>query len=266
LELNNLSYKKTGLGNRIFKYLERIGHREATFTIALDEERAKILFSDNKIVQQDLCIVPVSAYGAPYKQKSNYFQKKFNLDKEKKIILYAGSITADWTMCLEVAKEAKKFDDHWVMVFHGPRHDKNYLNKLLAIINNSEKVKISTDWVPYERLDEIISSADIGIALYRDYCLNTQLIGSASGKIAHYLKCGIPIITNNFPSIKKVIDDYKCGIAINNIDDISFAVKEILRNRDIFRQNAFKCYNSKYNFTKYFKEVIDRIESSQKAL
>ena len=257
LELNNLLWEKK---RHRFKALEIKYNHRAIATITQDEERANILRKDNKLRNQEIILMPISARGSSYTNKHYYFHNKFSLSRDKKIILHAGSI-AFWASCIEIAEAALHWNKNWVLVFHGPRHFKDYLEKLVPYTRRSDNIKISLDWLPYDRLNEIIASGDIGIAIYQGYCLNNRLIGSASGKIAHYLQCGIPTITNDFPSLKRIVNVYKCGECVSDVNYVNECIRKILNNYEEYRENAFMCYEQRYNFSNNFKKVISKVNS-----
>ncbi|MDH3973174.1 MAG: hypothetical protein OEV42_02740 [Deltaproteobacteria bacterium] len=256
LELNNLSWDKK---RPLFKFFERLGNKRAICTIIQDEERAGILLKDNRVEDQEVIILPVSARGAAYRKKSNYLREKLGIPEDKKIVLYAGCISG-WAMCVELAEASSKWNEEFVLVLHGPRHEKDCLERLMPYTEDG-RVRLSLDWVPYGELDALISSGDVGIALYRGDVLNNRLIGAASSKFAQYLKCGIPIITNDYSSIRKVINKYKCGECIADISESGIAIEEIFGNYLTYSKGAYECYEKRYNFSSNFKPVIDKLST-----
>lgn len=257
LELH-LSAEGRTIEERVFKKYERIYNKSAAFTITQDEERARLLAEDNEVSFDDVVMVPVCADGPRFEKRSNYLREKFNLSDDDKIILYAGFIS-DWAMCEELAKAALSWPDNWVLILHSHGYnDEGYIRKIKRY--EGVKVKVSLEPVPYDDLPSFLASADIGVALYRDIGKNFTAIGSASGKLAHYLKSGLPVITNDYPSIKKIIDFYRCGVCIGGLTNISAAIEEIANNYDSMHSNAYRCYEERYMFSRNFKEVVGRIK------
>lgn len=66
--------------------------------------------------------------------------------------------------------------------------------------------------VPPDELCRYTSSADVGIHLIRNTCLNHYYC--APNKIFEYLMCGIPQIISDFPEMTSVLDDGRCGWGI----------------------------------------------------
>ena len=243
---------------KVFNKYERLLNQQAVATITQDNERAKILSGRNGIPLASILTVPVCADGPKYVRKTDWLRKKFNLSTDDTIILYAGYIT-DWAMCIEMAKDAIDWPDGRVLVLHSHSYqEEDYLRKLRKFIGN--KVKLSLESVSYEDLPELIASADIGIALYKDLGKNFTLTGSASGKIAHYLKCGLPVISNNYPSIKEVLEGYDCGVCIESPAEMNSAIDKIQNKYKEMHENAYRCYEDRYMFSRQFAKVIDFIE------
>ena len=241
------------------KALERWCNRRASFTIIQDDERARLLAAANGISISQIITVPNSPLGRAARQDSDYLREKFQIPKERKIILHAGGL-ADWTMSLELAEATRTWSGDWVLIFH-TREAQNgdaYLDKVRAAADNS-RVLFSLQPVPYAQLDALVGSADIGIALYRDIGENVSQIGLSSGKLAQYLKCGLPVVTTDFPSLRQIIEGYRCGICVSDPQEVGQAVSEILECYDTYSTNSVVCYNELFAPEKHFDEVLERL-------
>ena len=253
------------IGAGFLKKMEIWSNKKHSFSIIQDRNRADLLIKNNHINKKQIILLPNSSLGKARKKKSDYLQKKFSIPIGKKIILYAGSIT-DWSMSLEIVESARFWPDNTVLVMHTRRmldNDK-YTLSIKKHVDNS-KIIISDEPVPLNELEELIASADIGIALYKivtKYKTNTNLttIGLSSGKIAQYLKCGVPVITIDFPDLKKLINKYQCGICIKNAAEIGGAITAILKNQNNFILNSVACYNNKFEFSQPFTKIINEID------
>ncbi len=246
------------VGPAALKIIERQHNRRTLLTITQDEVRKHLLIEQNGLAGDSVLLLPVCADGEPFRIRTAVLQETLGLSPEKKIVLYAGFI-ADWAMCEELAIAAQSWPADWVLVFHGHGyHDAAYLRKVRK--HASEKVRFSPGPVPYEQLSELLASADVGVALYRDLGENFTLIGSASGKLAHYLRSGLPVIVNRYPSISSVVDRYGCGCAVENPSQVGGAVRRILSNHEQMRAAAFRCYEDNYMFSKHFGAVFEKLE------
>jgi glycosyltransferase involved in cell wall biosynthesis len=239
------------------KNIERSFHGKALFTITQDKERARIMASENNVANDSFVTIPVCADGDSFREKTNCLRQRLGLNTEKIIVLYAGFL-AEWALCEEIAITAKSWPDNCVLVLHSHGyHDAEYLQKLRQY--EGDKVRFSGSPVDYDDLPALLASADIGVALYKDLGTNFTHIGSASGKLAHYLKSGLPVIVNDYPQVSKIVDTYNCGIGIGGVEAIGDAIVCICRDYEKMREGAFSCYENEFRFSKHFQKVLKRI-------
>jgi glycosyltransferase involved in cell wall biosynthesis len=239
------------------KNIERSFHGKALFTITQDEARARIMASENDIASDTFVTIPVCADGEPFRDKTDFLRQRLGLDADKIIVLYAGFI-ADWALCEEIAVAAQSWPDKYVLVLHSHGyHDSEYVRKLRRY--EGERVRFSETPVAYEDLPALLASADIGIALYKDLGSNFTLVGSASGKLAHYLKSGLPVVVNAYPKIAEIVDRFNCGIGVGGVEAVGDAIAHICRDYAEMREGAFRCYESEFRFSNHVQKVLKRL-------
>ncbi len=246
---------------KMIKSFEKWASQLAKFTIIQDRRRAKFLVEDNKLKYENIEYIPVSVFHHKIK-KSHYLQKKFKISSDKKILLYAGEIEAG-TMGMELVKSAQSWNKDFVLVMHASRLNsstREYIKNMQAF-NKSKQVYFSLNPVEWEKVPDLISSADIGLAFYRNLSKNYSEIGMSSGKIASYLQAGLPIITSDFPSLREIINDYKIGRYVKDPYQIGKAAIAIFRMYNVYHKNAQRCFKEKYDNIKYFPPIIARIKS-----
>jgi glycosyltransferase involved in cell wall biosynthesis len=237
--------------------LEIVAHNNSTATIIQDEERKKILYEYNEICDDNIktLFLPVSMIGDSVIDKNDYLFEKCGIPRDKKILLQLGMI-GQARMSEEIAKSALKWPNDWVLVMHGSGNDaiKNKIRKI-----NNKNLYISDETLPFDGIPQVVASADIGLVFYKSNSdfnfYNNFYIGASSGQLAHHLQCGLPIISIDIPSLKDVIDEFSCGLVVDNADSIESAAKSILANYSIYRRNAFDCFNEMYRYERYFKEI-----------
>jgi glycosyltransferase involved in cell wall biosynthesis len=139
----------------------------------------------------------------------------------------------------------------------GRRRGLDALHGVLAGFTTEVKnglAKIRNDFA-YDDLDQVYSSADIGLAFYNTEILGTncQTIGLSSGKIARYLFHGIPVIINNETSLVNLINEYQCGVIINHWDELNNACNLIKDNYLDYSKNACNCFNQVLAVEKHFE-------------
>jgi len=245
----------------LYKELEEECSRRSYFTIVADERRASYLMKDNHILPDKVLCIPVGSTGAPYRNKSSFLREKLGIDPGKKIMLFVGTIF-DGMMCLELARSAQSWNDDKVLVLHSRERfsdDNPYINQIRGLTSTG-KVYLSTDPVPWDMLHTLISSGDIGLVFYKNLSRNFYETSRSSNKTALFLQAGLPIITIDFPGFQELIDQYHCGKYTGNTDEVEHLADDILSNYSTYRENAFRCFTSEYEFSGHFRSVLDRVE------
>jgi glycosyltransferase involved in cell wall biosynthesis len=265
--LELLQYSSSlNLNQRLMKNLEIVCSQKCVFTVIPDINRGKVFARENSIPENKLRYLPVSLTGQPVLVKGRYFRDLFNIPESKHIVLYAGNIR-EWAMCLEIVKFVMEWPKDCVLVMHtwkSDSKDDKYFQKIKNIAEPS-RVYFSTCPVPYEKLAEVLSSADVGLALYRPIDANFSETGSSSNKLAQYSQVGLPVISNNIQSIRSVFDRFGNGVCVDHPEKISEALEIIYLNYDKYRDGAFETYKNHYNFSVAFDPILAEIMRMNKS-
>ena len=249
------------LRQHLLKDCEIICSRGCDFIVIPGESRGKIFARANGIEEGKIRYLPVSTAGEPMLTKSRYFRDLFNIPDDKKVVLYAGNII-EWAMCREIVESVDRWPSDFALVMHTWKRDiasYEYYQELVKIAD-SNRVYFSTQPVPYERLPEVLSSADVGLLFYRPIDANFIEIGSSSNKLAQYVRAGLPVISNDLPSIRRIFDTYGSGVCVGHPDQIGDALGIIFDDYDRFRQGAFNSYKSHYNFSEAFRPILSELK------
>jgi len=242
---------------KIRKSLENYFSKNAQITITQDNYRTDVLVEDNDIDRNRVLIVPNSYYF------TNQKPCNFNLQipADKKIIIYTGSIIPEMAI-EEIVNGVDSWPKNTLLLLHAP-YSTDYLEEIRQLIkknNIEQKVIISTGQLSFEDLCCLIKKADIGISFYRP--INKSFALGPAGKVSFYLSQGIPIITNKIPSVVDLVKEYRCGICVDSAKGLGDAIRTILDNYSEFSANTRICYEKELEFSKYFKKVLEKIESS----
>jgi glycosyltransferase involved in cell wall biosynthesis len=250
-------YLKNRLSAWFKKPLERRAHRRARFTIALDEERARTLLADNRLPGADVVIVPTSPLALGRALDRDYLRRRLGIAPGQKILLHSGGIT-DVYRSLELAESVRRWPPDWTLVIHGFSTDPVYVARLRALADGRRLV-VSTDLVPYQELDDLVASADIGLALYRGF--DSNHVAMASGKVLQYLKCGVPAIATDFPSLRRILHGHGSGRCVRDEGDLEPAAREILADHRAWSDRARRCFEDHFDFAVHFEAVIRRLRA-----
>jgi glycosyltransferase involved in cell wall biosynthesis len=251
---------------RLAKRLETKCLQGVAKTITQDQFRAEALAKENAIDLSRIITVPNSPIGPPplIKEK-DYLQRRLAIPKSvSAIVLHLGEIGPE-LLSLELAKTTVDWPSECLLVFHERRIRSRESGYLRAIEQaGAGRVLISLAPVSYDDLDRLVSSGKIGVLLYRsDLGLNFTLAG-ASGKLAHYLRCGLPVVSLDLPGVAQVLEKFSCGICVKSVDEMGEAIWRILMRYERYSSNAIKCYRENYEFGAHFEKVLQVIGSLRK--
>jgi glycosyltransferase involved in cell wall biosynthesis len=163
-------------------------------------------------------------------------------------------------MVQELAQSAKKWDSTWTLILHGWKVKRDYLDELKKACDGKHVI-LSEEVVELEQLDELVSSADIGIALYKPVDRNIYDMAQSSGKIWQYLRCGLPVITVDFPSLQEMMTDGRFGVCVHQPEEMESAIDIILSNYSEYKVRAMNYYKLYGDFSVSFKPILERFQT-----
>lgn len=262
LELSCLSDFKR-FTDRLLKRLERWSSRRAAACIVQDHLRASALIKEHGLNPVRIVIVPNAPCGVSKQGRSNYLREKLAIPSGLTIVLHAGMISPA-TCSLDLAAAAASWPDNYCLVFHERIQRDINDSDLQAILSASAgKAYLSLNPVPLDQLDVVISSADIGIVVYNESLgPNFSLMAGASGKLAYYLRDGLPVVCVG-EAFRQIVESYGCGVCVLGFAAVRNAVDTILADYDRYSANAKRCYSAEYEFSRHFERVIASIEFSR---
>ncbi|MDR2057664.1 MAG: glycosyltransferase [Dysgonamonadaceae bacterium] len=132
---------------------------------------------------------------------------------KKKVLLYQGAVNIG--RGIEWVIDAMPYLDDYVFYVVG---DGDVLNELKTKVNNKhlEDRVVFTGRIPFEQLSGYTQIADIGINLLENMGLNYYY--SLPNRIFDYIRNHIPILTVDFPEIRKIVAHYEVGTLINHFE------------------------------------------------
>ena len=261
LEIRFLSEFKDSFLRRM-KCLEKQCSRGSIFIIIQDLWRADALASENKLDTSKIMIVPNGPCGPPITARSDFLQRRFQISPSELLILHLGMICPE-VFSFELAEVAGSWREGTKLIFHD-REKRDRTDPYLRDIEEvgQGRVLLSLDPVPYDDLDTIVSSAHIGVVLYQTQKgPNFGLMAGASGKLGHYLRCGLPVIVLDLPGLGELITKYQCGIPVKNLAETEQAIRKIEGQYETYRANAFRCYTEVYEFGAHFRQALEKIDA-----
>ena len=255
-----------------FKIVERTASKNVSFWIAQDEMRAKMLSDENHLQSRPSLLIPVSSHGIA-NQTERRLRDSLNIPNDKKVAIAVGSIS-EWTMMDEVLGSLPNWPEDWVLIIHDRYgHTQSRLNalKLEEKLLSKSRLYLSTD-AP-EDVDDmgyILSGVDCGLAFYRPINgnpflgNNIRFLGRSSGKIATYLRFGIPVITNIGAPMMNDIREYQLGEVISDPNELPRCLRLGNFSNRKNCQNYFKTHLDFENHSDEFWKLLEKSVSEYK--
>ncbi len=240
--------------SRLWKLLERILTPRADLVVSPEENRSNIYLEEYHAKGMPLLIRNCPPFKEPVKSSNlSDYLKSFGV-KFKTIVLYQGLL--DYSRCIEeMIDSAKYFSDGNVLVLLGGGKDEWAEPGLMK---EFPKNVVHIPYVPYPQLVAYTSSADVGILFYRNTCRNNYYC--APNKLFEYMMMGLPVITNDYPGIKKFVEGENVGLCANpeNPFDVARAVDKLASNPDLYQEmksNCLRLSREVYNWETEFKKL-----------
>jgi glycosyltransferase involved in cell wall biosynthesis len=247
---------------RLFKSLERRAAQRSSLTIEHDVERCDLLVEDLGLERCRVVIVPNAPIGPAHACPSVLLHRRLDLAEETRLLLCPGTMGEAFAT-ETVVRAAQSLPDGWRCVVHSaqPRGTDDPYLQLLRDVDTSGRVTFSLAPVPYERIDELLGSARIGIALYSaDSGANYSTVGLASGKLTHFLKLGVPVIVSPLPGLADFVRRNGVGEVLETPDALGEIVARIERDWGRYHENALRCFDAHLSYERAFEPVIAAVD------
>jgi len=242
--------------------LEHKGIRKSLFLITPDKLHADFIGQRLKIKDLKFVTIPGGTLGKATRSESSFLHKRLGISTDQKIVLHSGGF-GPWFDSKTLAKSSAKLPYGYSLVFHVSHNvsGDEYYNEYVKCRDGSDKSVFSMSPVATSELDELISSATIGIAWYSTEILGYRatMLGLAAGKVGNYLKCGIPVIVPDYDSLR-YITEYSCGKQIADLSQLSDAIAEMDKNYHVYSENALLCYENLWAPEKYCSSLISELQ------
>ncbi|MFC2056412.1 glycosyltransferase family 4 protein [Chloroflexota bacterium] len=136
--------------------------------------------------------------------------------------------------------------------------EREYLENMLGEENLHDVIR-RTGWLPYERVGEAISQADVGI-IFMEPTENNMLAGPPN-KLFNYMQCGIPIVSVDLPETSRIIYKTQCGLIARDksVESLAGALSALIDDADRRRRmgtNAKRAVNSQYSWEQMEKNLL----------
>jgi hypothetical protein len=201
---------------------EKRSSRLADLWLVQDDDRARCLAEENGLHRQRRFLCPVASAGIGAVNRTR-LRDRLGIGKEKKVAILIGSMTR-WAMSDDIVRAAAGWPDNWVLIVH-ERYGRT--RRLLAgqtgsAVRDGRIVLSDMNTACVDDMGTILAGVDVGLAFYNPVFTtpyngkNIRHIGLSSGKIATYLRYGIPVLTNAIGAYADRIARYRLGRVVDH--------------------------------------------------
>lgn len=231
--------------------------KKTDLVITINDSIAKEL-SDRYGITKPLVIMNATeSIGDVQQEACFYLHDKLHLDRCVDIILYQGNLTPG--RGLDILIESAKYlnDDNVKLVLLGNEVAPGYRKKLLRIVKkySLQNKIVFLKAVPQEELLYYTVSAKAGIIPYGPVDLNTYYC--TPNKLFEFIVAQIPILSNDLPELKKLVEGNEIGIStdMSTPEEMARAITEMQNNDESYAR-------FKKNLISVSKELCWEKESS----
>ncbi len=190
-------------------------------------------------------------------------------DSATRLVLHIGPFSN--VRCSRFVVEAMAaLSDVYVLVFTGMARGSQSFRQAEEAVTAAgiEKRVVYLGDLPFDELLRYTACCDIGLLLYPDDGIGNYY--QAPGRLTEYLRCGLPVVTSNFPGLELLTLKFGLGIACNpeSPQDIAMAIQKInnwnIEERLGERARLKELARSEFSYEKQawkLEEILQKIQS-----
>jgi glycosyltransferase involved in cell wall biosynthesis len=138
------------------------------------------------------------------------FRKEYGIAPDKLILLYQGVLLEGRGIPLIL--KALRYVENTVLLILGDGEQKNNFQKLAFELGVSDRI-IFAGTIDQKNLINYTAGADIGLSLIEN--ISISYYHALPNKLFEYIMAGLPVLSSDLPQMKKIIDTYEVGEAID---------------------------------------------------
>lgn len=227
-------------GNRsnFWKKLCRWSMRQASLTIVNDQSRVGLQQRYAELDQEHQLIVYPGCFVEPPKADNREVTREhWETPDGYSVLCFSGacnlSAGIDWAL--------EALDHHTnVQMVTQPLTVEGLNRYLLQNHRNADRIHVQQTRMSWQESWSSMGGVDVGIAIYTNPADQFQLMGISSNRLCMFLAMGVPVIVNKQASFQ-FVEDYDCGVMVENAEEFSAALERILANNQQMKENALRC-------------------------
>jgi glycosyltransferase involved in cell wall biosynthesis len=241
------------------KPLEIVCNKNALYTLTQDDCRADILSRLNMVPRDKVFISLNSSLGDVLPERDDFFRDLFPEIGSRTIILTVGTLARDFCCTGEIVVSTRNWGEKYVLVMHGWLYPEDFGKEVKKFVASVDNVFLSENIVPPEQKFRIFQSVDVCLVFFSDKFINTRYAAPSAGKLYDCMRCGVPVIGNDIPGMRDLVEKNGIGLVVRDASQIHVALPQIKRRHDFFRQNCLATF-PRYEFSKSYAPILSMTE------
>ncbi|MCD8795559.1 glycosyltransferase [Mammaliicoccus sciuri] len=182
--------------------------------------------------------------------------KKIGINEDEKILLYQGGLQQG--RGLELLIEAMDEIEEGHLLFIGGGKLTQPLKKQAEASKQADRIHF-LDKVPFQELPSYTREAYLGFQVLQNICFNHY--SASSNKLFEYMMAHVPVISCDFPEIKKVVEETNTGIVVDShsASEIANAVNQLVKDTSLRNQLSENTKQAKeiYNWNNEKSKLLE---------
>lgn len=245
------------LSKKVTVLFEKQALKYIDYVVTVSETIRDYLLNQNRFIQTEV-IYNCSVF--PISEKLEEGIKH----KDKTIICHEGTLSFSRGLkriieVMKVLNEAYGNKVELLIIGSVLDEEKRYLDRKVEEYNLHDTIRC-TGWLPYERVGEAISQADIGIIFFEP-TENIMLGGGLSNKVFNYMRYGLAVVSVDLPENSHIITETQCGLIVTKptIENLVRALSTLIDDeakRYQLGKNAKKAAYNQYGWEQMEKRLL----------
>lgn len=182
--------------------------------------------------------------------------KKIGINEDEKILLYQGGLQQG--RGLELLIEAMDEIKEGHLLFIGGGKLTQPLKEQAEASKQAYRIHF-LDKVPFQELPSYTREAYLGFQVLQNICFNHY--SASSNKLFEYMMAHVPVISCDFPEIKKVVEETNTGLVVDshNATEIANAVNQLVKDTSLRNQLSENTKQAKeiYNWNNEKSKLLE---------
>jgi len=204
-------------------------------------------------------IIPVTSRRGAV-SKADYIRKSYSISESRTIVSIIGGLGED-QLTSKLLHACLSWSDRFVLFVHsgsGSYHP-NVINLSIA---HPHKIILSTDSFSIDQAEDLLyAGSDIGVVLYDDLGFNYRNTAFSSGKLASYLRAGIPLLLPPFEEYSELLNEFKLGLQVRDLRSSESLLQVLLDEYSFFSAQARDAFQKIYHYNNYRGIVTSSLEA-----